>query len=133
KKFHPAHVGDPPPLAGWRCVAPSTWLASRATGHKHESTEVGHAGSCQEGMTHMNQLLASAADRGLRYLAGLKKRSVAPTAEAISNLRRFDEALPQHSTDPATVIAQLDEVGSPATMATAGGRYLRVVVCAAPP
>src|SRR5262249_55328762 len=53
--------------------------------------------------------------------------------EAISNLRRFDEALPQHSTDPATVIAQLDEVGSPATMATAGGRYFGFVVGAALP
>src|SRR6266481_3330064 len=69
----------------------------------------------------MQDLLRTTAERAARYLAGLKNPGVAPTPEALANLRRLDEALPEHPTDPATVIALLDEIGSPATMASAGG------------
>src|SRR2546428_9502143 len=76
----------------------------------------------------MQDLLRTTAERAARYLAGLKNRGVAPTPEALANLRRLDEALPEHPTDPATVIALLDEIGSPATMASAGGRFFGFVV-----
>src|SRR2546427_7863922 len=76
----------------------------------------------------MQDLLRTIAERAARYLAGLKHRGVAPTPEAIANLRRLDEALPEHPTDPAAVIALLDEIGSPATMASAGGRFFGFVV-----
>src|SRR5713101_2594124 len=76
----------------------------------------------------MQDLLRTTAERAARYLAGLKNRGVAPTPEALANLRRLDEALPEHPTDPATVIALLDEIGSPATMASAGGRFFGFVI-----
>src|SRR5437773_1744357 len=76
----------------------------------------------------MEKLLRTTAERAARYLAGLKDRGVAPTREALANLRRLDEPLPEHPTDPATVIALLDEIGSPATLGSAGGRFFGFVV-----
>src|SRR2546428_9697209 len=76
----------------------------------------------------MKDLLRTTAERAARYLAGLKDRAVAPTPEALANLRRLDEPLPEAPTDPEAVIAQLDELGSPATMASAGGRFFGFVV-----
>ena len=76
----------------------------------------------------MQDLLRTTAERAARYLAGLKDRAVAPTPEALANLRRLDEPLSEHPTDPSTVIRLLDEIGSPATMASAGGRFFGFVV-----
>ena len=76
----------------------------------------------------MQDLLRTTAERAARYLADLKDRGVAPTPEALANLRRLDEPLPEHPTDPTAVIALLDEIGSPATMASAGGRFFGFVV-----
>src|SRR5213083_86691 len=76
----------------------------------------------------MQDLLRTTAERAARYLADLKDRGVAPTPEALANLRRLDEPLPEHPTDPSTVIRLLDEIGSPATMASAGGRFFGFVV-----
>src|SRR6266481_7885549 len=75
--------------------------------------------------TQMKDLLRTTAERAARYLAGLKSRGVAPSPEALTNLKRLDELFPEHPTDPAAVIALLDEIGSPATMASAGGRLDR--------
>src|SRR2546428_6848932 len=75
----------------------------------------------------MQDLLRTTAERAARYLADLKDRAVAPTPEALANLRRLDEPLPERPTDPAAVIALLDDIGSPATMASAGGRVFRFV------
>src|SRR2546429_4487520 len=75
----------------------------------------------------MEDLLRTTAERAARYLAGLQDRAVAPTPEALANLRRLDEPLPEHPTDPSTVIRLLDDIGSPATMASAGGRLFGVV------
>src|SRR5437773_2608719 len=76
----------------------------------------------------MEDLLRTTAERAARYLAGLQDRAVAPTPEALANLRRLDEPLPEHPTDPSTVIRLLDDIGSPATMASAGGRFFGFVV-----
>ena len=76
----------------------------------------------------MQDLLRTTAERAARYLAGLKDRAVAPTPEALNNLRRLDEPLPEHPSDPTAVIALLDDIGSPATMASAGGRFFGFVV-----
>jgi glutamate/tyrosine decarboxylase-like PLP-dependent enzyme len=78
-------------------------------------------------MTPTDRLLADAAARAARYLAGLDERSVAPTAAAVAALDRLDTPMPEHGTDPATVLTLLDEVGSPATVATAGPRYFGFV------
>src|SRR2546430_6621264 len=75
----------------------------------------------------MQDLRRTTAERAARYLADLKDRGVAPTREALANLRRLDEPLPEHPTDPSTVIRLLDEIGSPATLASAGGRVFGFV------
>src|SRR3989442_6965060 len=80
----------------------------------------------------MEHLLKDTAERAWRYRRSLHDRTVAPTPEALANLRRLDEPLPEAPTDPEAVIAQLDELGSPATMASAGGRFLRFLVRSSP-
>jgi glutamate/tyrosine decarboxylase-like PLP-dependent enzyme len=81
----------------------------------------------------MKQLLHETAERASRYLAGLAERPVAPTAPAIAGLSAFDEALPEKSSEPAELLARLDDAGSPATVATAGGRYFGFVTGGALP
>src|SRR2546426_6751219 len=81
----------------------------------------------------MEDLPRATAERAASYLVGLKDRGVAPTREALTDLRRLDEPLPEHPTDPAAVIALLDEIGSPATLGSAGGRFFGFVVGGAPP
>jgi glutamate/tyrosine decarboxylase-like PLP-dependent enzyme len=76
----------------------------------------------------MEQLLKSTAERAINYLDTLENRSVAPTPEALQGLSRLDEPLPDQSTDAEAVIALLDEIGSPATMASAGSRFFGFVV-----
>jgi glutamate/tyrosine decarboxylase-like PLP-dependent enzyme len=79
------------------------------------------------------KLLADAMDRSVRYLVKLPTRRVTPTAEAVNNLQRFFQPLPLEGADPAEVLKVLDELGSPATVATAGGRYFGLVVGGALP
>jgi glutamate/tyrosine decarboxylase-like PLP-dependent enzyme len=74
------------------------------------------------------QLLEEAAERAIGYLEGLEERSVAPNAEAIANLGRLDEKLPNLPGDPAKTLAILDEIGSPATMGMAGSRFFGFVI-----
>lgn len=72
-------------------------------------------------------LIRNAAERAATYHAGLNDRGVAPTAEAIAALSAFDEPWPEDATDAAATLELLDRVGSPATMATTGGRYFGFV------
>ncbi len=72
-------------------------------------------------------LLQDACRRALDYLAGLADRPVAPSAAAVSALRGLDFPLPASGRDPAEVLALLDEIGSPATVASAGPRYFGFV------
>jgi glutamate/tyrosine decarboxylase-like PLP-dependent enzyme len=72
-------------------------------------------------------LLTNASERGARYLRGIRQRSVAPNETAVAALQRFAEPLPSGPTDAAEVLKQLDVVGSPATMANAGGRFFGFV------
>jgi glutamate/tyrosine decarboxylase-like PLP-dependent enzyme len=73
-------------------------------------------------------LLAGAAARAGRYLASIDERPVSPDAAALAGLDRFDEPLPEVAGDPAATLALLDEAGSAATVASAGGRYFGFVV-----
>jgi glutamate/tyrosine decarboxylase-like PLP-dependent enzyme len=72
-------------------------------------------------------LFLDAASRGAAYLDGVRERSVAPTAAAVAQLSGLDGPLPITGTDPEAVLALLDEVGSPGTVANAGGRYFGFV------
>ncbi len=76
----------------------------------------------------MEDLLNIVAKRATRYHQNLSARSVAPHPAAVEELAQLDVALPEHPTDPAMVVEILDRIGSPATVASAGGRYFGFVV-----
>jgi glutamate/tyrosine decarboxylase-like PLP-dependent enzyme len=75
----------------------------------------------------MPDLLSDVAARADRYLRGLDRRPVAPSQQALDNLAELDEPFPDAPTAPEAVIDLLDRVGSPATAATAGGRFFGFV------
>jgi glutamate/tyrosine decarboxylase-like PLP-dependent enzyme len=79
------------------------------------------------------ELLNLAGDRAIRYLNVISDRAVAPSREAIERLSDLGGPLPERPSDPAEVIQALDEIGSPATMATAGPRFFGFVVGSAMP
>ena len=76
----------------------------------------------------MDRLLHEAATRAARYLNHLGTRSVFPTPEALRRLTELGGSLPDAPTNPEQVLDILDQVGSPATVASAGGRYFGFVV-----
>ncbi len=75
----------------------------------------------------MSKLLMEAAARASRYVEEVRERSVVPTPAAVAQLESLGGALPEHSSDPAAVLALLDDVGSPATVASTGGRFFGFV------
>jgi len=80
------------------------------------------------------RLLDDAAARATRYLEGLGNRPVAPSADDVARLEDFlAEPLPRERTPDAVVLDRLDALGSPATMASAGGRYFGLVIGGALP
>jgi glutamate/tyrosine decarboxylase-like PLP-dependent enzyme len=79
-------------------------------------------------------LLRDAADRGARYLAGLEQRAVRPDPDAVARLgQAFSGPLPDAGLAPEAVLAELDALASPATIASAGPRYFGFVVGGALP
>jgi glutamate/tyrosine decarboxylase-like PLP-dependent enzyme len=76
----------------------------------------------------MQKLLAETADRAARYLAEIGDRRVAPSPADVARLEALGGPLPHSPSDPSEVVGLLDEIGSPATVATAGGRYFGFVV-----
>jgi len=87
---------------------------------------------CRENAA-MNPLLHDAALRASQYLANLDDRPVQPRADALARLAELDEPLPEHAQSEHAVLRRLDELGSPATLASAGGRYFGFVVGGALP
>ncbi|HEY7910120.1 MAG TPA: aminotransferase class V-fold PLP-dependent enzyme, partial [Thermomicrobiales bacterium] len=75
----------------------------------------------------MDDLLQMTSERATRYLAGLADRRVGPSPEAVAGLGALAGPLPEGPSDPADVLALLDDAGSPATVASAGGRYFGFV------
>src|SRR6185437_1929041 len=73
-------------------------------------------------------VLRAAAQYGIAYLEGLDQRSVAPSSSALARLAELDRPLNDAPTPPEDVIRQLDEIGSPATIASAGGRFFGFVI-----
>src|SRR5271157_2821992 len=76
----------------------------------------------------MKPLLEDAYQRAIRYLESLNERNVGPTPESVSGLEKLGIDLPEESTDPKEVIAELDNIVSPATMAMAGPRFFGFVI-----
>ncbi|HEX8801282.1 MAG TPA: aminotransferase class V-fold PLP-dependent enzyme [Terriglobales bacterium] len=75
----------------------------------------------------MKELLNDTTARALEYLASLDGRRVAPDPDRIARLQALAGALPEESSNPMSVLALLDDYGSPATVASAGGRYFGFV------
>ena len=74
------------------------------------------------------QLLADAARRGADYLEGLDARPVFPREADVARLRdALEGGMPEEPAPAADVLAFLDAYGSPATVASAGGRYFGFV------
>lgn len=76
----------------------------------------------------MKELLADTAARAARYINQINEGRVSPSAENLARLKRLGGPLPDGPTDPAEVLALLDDIGSPATVATTGGRYFGFVI-----
>ena len=73
-------------------------------------------------------LLEDAAQRGIAYRESCGKRSVAPSADAFTDVSRFIEPLPENGIADEEVLALLDQIGSPASMAMAGPRFFGFVI-----
>jgi glutamate/tyrosine decarboxylase-like PLP-dependent enzyme len=76
----------------------------------------------------LKELLAETAVRAARYVAGVNSRGVLPRPEDIARLDALGGPLPENPSDPAELLALLDDIGSPATVATTGGRYFGFVI-----
>ena len=86
--------------------------------------------SIQQAMLHEMQeqsIFDKAQKHAMKYLEEVLDRNVAPTEEAISNLKRFEEDLPANSSNGSEIIEMLSEYGAPATTAQLGGRYFGFV------
>lgn len=79
------------------------------------------------------ELLRDADERALDYTRGITDRRVFPSDEALRDLVRFDEQLPDVGLGDHPTIALLDEVGGPATVASNGPRYFGFVTGATLP
>jgi glutamate/tyrosine decarboxylase-like PLP-dependent enzyme len=77
--------------------------------------------------------LSVAVERARHYIQNAADRRVAPGEKALAALSKFHEPFPERSSDPAEVIAMLDDIGSPATVASTGGRYFGFVIGGAVP
>jgi glutamate/tyrosine decarboxylase-like PLP-dependent enzyme len=75
-----------------------------------------------------SRLLEDAARRGIAYRRSCRDRAVVPGAAAVAAVDRFIEPLPEDGKPDEEVLALLDEIGSPATMAMAGGRFFGFVI-----
>ncbi len=72
-------------------------------------------------------LIMNAAKRAASYLVTDGDEPAAPSLAAIAALNGFDDELSEHGVEPDVVLAQLDELGSPATMRSTAGRYFGFV------
>src|SRR5580704_15974435 len=76
----------------------------------------------------MSDLLDDARQRAGRYLESVNARSVAPATQAIASLTRLEQAFPEQTSTAEAVLAELDDIGSAATMASAGKRFFGFVI-----
>ncbi len=72
-------------------------------------------------------LFEKAESYGLEYLSQVFERNVFPTSKALKGLEHFVEDMPSQTTSVDQIIESLNQFGSPATVATMGGRYFGFV------
>jgi len=78
--------------------------------------------------TKLRSLLLDAAERGANYRESLSDRPVAPSKDAVAAALNFVEPMPVDGANDASVLAMLDDIGSPATMMMAGPRFFGFVI-----
>ena len=81
----------------------------------------------------MRELLNETAERAIRYIESLPERRVAPSKDAVEALAAFRVPFPAEPISPSSLLKQLDELGSPATMAMPGPRFFGFVIGGALP
>ena len=75
----------------------------------------------------MNDLLNDVAHRAAKYLTSVPDRSVVPRPEDLERLTMLGGSVPAGPTSASEVLRLLDEIGSPATVTSTGGRYFGFV------
>jgi len=80
-----------------------------------------------------NDLFSEVIERANRYLTDLPNRPVSPAPGAVAGLERLNLPLQDQPMDPVAVLAELDDIGSSATVASAGHRYFGFVTGGALP
>jgi glutamate/tyrosine decarboxylase-like PLP-dependent enzyme len=76
----------------------------------------------------MKSLLEDSLRRAVAYLDSLRDRPVQPSPAALEGLAALDEPLPARPSEAKDVLARLDAVVTPATMAMAGPRFFGFVI-----
>src|SRR5215468_8883802 len=76
---------------------------------------------------NFDDLLKRASERSANYIRSIAERRVFPTAQAIEALAQLGGDFSEEGLAAESVLALLDDVGSPATVATTGGRYFGFV------
>ncbi|GAB3651689.1 pyridoxal phosphate-dependent decarboxylase family protein [Glycomyces tarimensis] len=77
--------------------------------------------------TEKAELILEASRRAAAYVASSPGRGVFPSEEALRGLDRFPRDLGDKGVGAHEVVAMLDDLGSPATVASTGGRYFGFV------
>lgn len=84
-------------------------------------------------MTDSHDIFHSAYTRARTYQANIPEQRAFPSQDALDNLVNFDEPLPNTAQSPEETLQLLDDYGSPATVASTGGRYYGFVTGGALP
>jgi glutamate/tyrosine decarboxylase-like PLP-dependent enzyme len=74
-----------------------------------------------------HRVVADAARRAIDYQQRASDRSIGASNDAIAAVHQLPAALPDGQSDPAAILALLDDVGSPATTVQSQGRYFGFV------
>jgi glutamate/tyrosine decarboxylase-like PLP-dependent enzyme len=80
-----------------------------------------------------SEALQEAAQRALAYVQSVHDRPVTASARSLQRLGELQHPLPKTGLDAREVVRRLDEIGSPTTVASTGGRYFGLVIGGALP
>lgn len=72
-------------------------------------------------------LLSASCEKSIHYVDQLEQRPVFPGAKEIEALQLLDKPLPEVMGNAGSILNTLDSLGSPATVASTGGRYFGFV------
>jgi glutamate/tyrosine decarboxylase-like PLP-dependent enzyme len=75
----------------------------------------------------MKEELNLAHEYAWEYMEGIDERSVFPRKQDLDNLQAFEEVLKDEPEETKDILAHLHQYGSPATVASTGGRYFGFV------